>query len=72
MIRPEELVDAARDGLAGGVGAADGGVCAARVSLWAEGRCVAQAEASADDTLSAVRAAAAEISCDSRIGKSCS
>ena len=33
MIRPEELLDAARDGLAGGVDGADGGVCAARVSL---------------------------------------
>ena len=72
MISPEELLDPARDGLAGGVDGAGGGVCAARVSLWAEGQRVVQAEASADDTLSAVRAAAAEISCDSRIGKSCS
>ena len=72
MIRPEELLDAARDGLAGGVDGADRGVCTARVSLWAEGQRVAHAEASADGTLSAVRSAAAEISCDSRIGKSCS
>ena len=33
MIRHEELLDAARDGLAGGVEAADGGGCAVRARL---------------------------------------
>ena len=62
MISPEELLDAAREGLAGGVDAADDGDCAVRVSLWTDGQRVVQAEASAGDTLSAVRAAAAECS----------
>ncbi len=76
MISPEEMLQAARAGLrdgaadaadAAGAGAGD---CAARVSLWSAGQCLARAEASAGDTLGAVRAAAARLSGEERAGAS--
>ena len=73
MISPEEALQAARAGLRDGAAdAADAGAgdCAARVSLWSAGQCLAQAEASAGDTLGAVRAAAAMLSAAERAGAS--
>ena len=73
MISPEEVLRAARAGLRDGAAdAADagGGDCAARVSLWSAGQCLAQAEASAGDTAGAVRAAAAMLSGEERAGAS--
>ena len=68
MTTPDQLLDAAREGLAGGADQAAAGECAARVSLWAQGRCVAQTEASAGDPLGAVRAAAATLADHERDG----
>lgn len=77
MISAEEVLQAARAGLTDGAAdAADAevdaevGDCAARVSLWSAGRCLARAEASAGDTAGAVRAAAAMLSAEERAGAS--
>ena len=70
MISPDELLQAAREGLTDGATSAEAGACAARVSLWTAGRQLAQAEASASDTAEAVRAAAAALSAEEREGAS--
>lgn len=64
MISPDELLQAAREGLTDGAASAEAGACAARVSLWSAGQQLAQAEASAGDTAAAVRAAAATLSAE--------
>ena len=60
MIDTDELLDAARAGLATGAVEADGDAVA-RVSLWRSGSRLALAEASGPDPLAAARAAAARL-----------